>query len=236
LQIFSPPATVTPPLAVHGLASPSHHPPATLCRLGYAAAPRAALLAGALTAHSNPLCRVSRPSPRQVFRFGGGRLAGSEVGGRPCWRLYPSTGTANRTPGTTEMAFDYEGQMASVRCIFVDEARPPLGAAQMAQRSEIIEQARHSSSRARLKGARGARAATDERLSALSGTVLAKAWSDEAHPGLYFCVRRRRARQCAACCGQGPSVGSRSVAVHFVLVSTASAHRHAVSWSGNCVT
>ena len=329
MQIFSPPATASRLLSVHGLASPSQHPPATLCRLGNAAAPRAALLAGALTAHSNPLCRVSRPSPRQVFRFGGGRLAGSEVGGRPCWRLYPSTGTANRTPGTTEMAFDYEGQMASVRCFFVGKARPSLGAAQMgqrqqtppsgprpcaslpwpmpekkrrpcspcvertiprlpacpcalvsrawlrssllaltvrpleshpqAQRSEIIEQARHSSSRARLKGvpirpppehhaihhpllplppsgSRGARAATDERLSALSGTVLAKAWSDEAHPGLYFCVRRRRARQCAACCGRGPSVGSRSVAVHFVLVSTASAHRHAVSWSGHCVT
>ena len=80
LQIFSPPATASRLLSVHGLASPSHHPPATLCRLGYAAAPRAALLAGALTAHSNPLCRVSRPSPRQVFRFGAvcsldGRLA-----------------------------------------------------------------------------------------------------------------------------------------------------------------
>jgi len=104
----------------------------------------------------------------------------------------------------------------------------PLESHLQAQRSEIIEQARHSSSRARLKGPRGARAATDERLSALSGTVLAKAWSDEAHPGLYLCVRRRRARQCAACCCRGPSVGSRSVAVHFVLVSTASAHRHAV--------
>ena len=85
----------------------------------------------------------------------------------------------------------------------------PLESHPQAQRSEIIEQARHSSSRARLKGvpirpppehhaihhpllplppsgSRGARAATDERLSALSGTVLAKAWSDEAHLGLYF--------------------------------------------------
>ena len=108
----------------------------------------------------------------------------------------------------------------------------PLESHPQAQRSEIIEQARHSSSRARLKGvpirpppehhaihhpllplppsgSRGARAATDERLSALSGTVLAKAWSDEAHSGLYFCVRRRRARQCAACCCRGPSVHRR---------------------------
>jgi len=52
------------------LASPSQHPLATLCRLGYAAAPRAALLAGGLTAHSNPPCRVSRPSPRQAERRG----------------------------------------------------------------------------------------------------------------------------------------------------------------------
>ena len=88
----------------------------------------------------------------------------------------------------------------------------PLESHPQAQRSEIIEQARHSSSRARLKdvsfrpplkhhaiphpllplpplGPRGARAATDERLSALGGTVLAKAWSDEAHLGLYPCVR-----------------------------------------------
>ena len=38
-------------------------------------------------------------------------------------------------------------------------------------------------------GPRGARAATDGRLSARCGTVLANAWSDEAHLGLYPCVR-----------------------------------------------
>ena len=36
---------------------------------------------------------------------------------------------------------------------------------------------------------RGARAATDGRLSARCGTVLATTWSDEAHLGLYPCVR-----------------------------------------------
>ena len=88
----------------------------------------------------------------------------------------------------------------------------PLESHPQAQRSEIIEQGWHSSSPACFKqasirpppenhsihhpllpwppsGPRGARAATDGRLSALCGTVLAKSWSDEAHLGLYACVR-----------------------------------------------
>ena len=81
-----------------------------------------------------------------------------------------------------------------------------------AQRSEIIEQGCPSSSPACFNeasirpppenhsidhpllpwppsGPRGACAATDGRLSARCGIVLANAWSDEAHLGLYPCVR-----------------------------------------------
>ena len=124
MQIVSPPATAPRLLSLHGLASPSQHRPATLCRLGSAAALRAALLAGALLARSNPPYRVSRPSSRQVFGFGGGRLAGSEVGGRLCWRGCVVEGTTNRTQRTSEMVFDYKHQMASVRCFFSVGARP----------------------------------------------------------------------------------------------------------------
>ena len=163
LQIVSPPATAPRLLSLHGLASPSQHPPATLCRLGYAAAPRAALLAGALAAHPSPPCRVSRPFPRQVFGVGGGRLAGSEVGGRPCWRGCAVEATINRTPTTSEMVFDYKLQMANVRCFFSARARPSPTERKWASASKSchlalgLARARHGLSPAKKQG-RAARA------------------------------------------------------------------------------
>ena len=121
LQIVSPPATAPRLLSLHGQASPSQHPPATLCRLGSAAAPRAALLAGGLTAHSNPLCRVSRPSPRQVFGFDGGRLVGTEV--EQAANATPTTADATENRSLTAGASPMDG----IRPMELDDGPIPTG-------------------------------------------------------------------------------------------------------------